>query len=89
MFRSAFSKALALQLSRSAAHASKKRAFNTCAVTARPLKVAPFPRYHTSFKRTFASVPESVTVKPASTENGIDITEKAVKVDMLIYMFYG
>lgn len=30
--------------------------------------------------RTMATIPDSVVTKPASTENGIDISKKAVKV---------
>lgn len=85
MFRNAFSKALTLQLRKSASHASKKGALSTCAATTRAFKSTPCQRYpiHT-FKRMFASMPESVVIKSASTENGIDITEKAVKVICLL-----
>jgi hypothetical protein len=86
MFRSAFSKALTLQLNKSAAHACKKRVLSTCAVTTRSLKFTPCQHYHNTFKRAFASVPESVVIKSASTKNGIDITERAVKV-LMMYSF--
>ncbi|KAI9485782.1 MAG: hypothetical protein EXX96DRAFT_546451 [Benjaminiella poitrasii] len=61
----------------------KKRAITTCAVDNKP-KTNKF--LHNNYthpqwmsKRLCASVPESVTIKVASAENGINITDRAVK----------
>lgn len=90
MFRSAFSKALSMQLCKSSVQSTvKSRAFNTCAVKAihtttntRPLSAR---LIQPTLIRHFATVPESVVVKQASTQEGLDITERAIKVRMRFY----
>lgn len=87
MFRKAFSKALLLQLNKSACHA----------VQPRPLRIPvlrslqPCQNYLAQHGvRTFATIPSTAVVKPASTENGIDISERAIKVKEIsirVYIF--
>lgn len=43
-------------------------------------RFTPFKPCMQQTMRCFATIPPSVVTKPASTENGIDISEKAVKV---------
>lgn len=87
MFRSAFSKALSMQLCKSSMQSTiKSRALNTCAVkainTTTTLNAKPLSArlIQPTLSRHFATVPDSVVVKPASTQEGLDITERAVKV---------
>lgn len=87
MFRNAFSKAISLQLCKSSVQSTlKRRALNTCAVqfinitTTRKLPL----KFIQPTIRHFATIPESVVVKAASTQEGLDITERAVKV--IIYL---
>lgn len=90
MFRSAFSKALSMQLCKSSVQSTlKRRALNTCAVqsinttTTTTTRKLPL-RFIQPTIRHFVTVPESVVVKAASTQEGLDITERAVKV--VIYL---
>ncbi|KAG2209311.1 hypothetical protein INT46_003980 [Mucor plumbeus] len=87
MFRNAFSKAISLQLCKSSVQSTlKRRALNTCAVqfinitTTRKLPL----KFIQPTIRHFATIPESVVVKAASTQEGLDITERAVKQLQLI-----
>ncbi|CAO0790641.1 unnamed protein product [Mucor circinelloides] len=91
MFRSAFSKALSMQLCKSSMQSTiKSRALNTCAVkainTTTTLNAKPLSArlIQPTLSRHFATVPDSVVVKPASTQEGLDITERAVKQLQLI-----
>jgi hypothetical protein len=83
MFRRSFSKALALQLSKAPCQVNNRRAISTSIV---PLVkthrwIQPFTSCQYNNTRFFATIPNSVVTKQASTENGIDISEKAVKVN--------
>lgn len=89
MFRSAFSKALSMQLCKLSVQSTlKRRALSTCAV--QPINTTTTTITTTTRKlplrfiqptiRHFVTVPESVVVKAASTQEGLDITERAVKV---------
>lgn len=92
MFRSAFSKALSMQLCKLSVQSTlKRRALSTCAVqsintiTATTTTTRKLPlRFIQPTIRHFVTVPESVVVKAASTQEGLDITERAVKV--VIYL---
>lgn len=80
MFRKSFSKALFLQLNKSACHAIKPRtSFTTSRVNIH--RIITCQNYNQYGIRTFATIPSSAVIKQASTENGIDLSERAVKVN--------
>ncbi|KAG2195980.1 hypothetical protein INT47_011485 [Mucor saturninus] len=76
MFRKAFSKALLLQLNKSACHSVQPRPLRTPVLRSLQQCQNNFTSYGV---RTFATIPSSAVVKQASTENGIDISERAIK----------
>ncbi|KAI8387048.1 hypothetical protein BD560DRAFT_383583 [Blakeslea trispora] len=81
MFRFALNRACVLSLNRSiaASFVSPKRTLS-CAVNRQFLpNVIHRPHIVYTSKRTFASVPSSVTIKPATTEDGLGLTDRAIK----------
>lgn len=77
MFRKTLSKVVGLQLNRLTCTAIKVRLPMPSVGMVNRLQCPKYPGFSV---RTFASLPNSAVVKPASADNGIDISEKAVKV---------
>lgn len=78
MLRNTVCRALRLQLNRPTCQSIKPR------MTLPLIKPNRFhcQKYVQHSIRSFATLPSSTVIKPASTENGIDISEKAVKVNI-------
>lgn len=88
MFKRSFSKALTLQLSKAPCQVNNRRAISTAIVplVTKNRWIQPFKSCQHNV-RFFATIPSSVITKQASTENGIDISEKAVKVSLKHILF--
>ena len=81
MFRLAFNRAFALSRSiRSTPILPKRTLF--CVVNRQPHTVTMLRTLYP--KRTMASFPSSVTIKPATTEDGLGITDRAIKVSLFL-----
>lgn len=85
MFRKTLSKVVGLQLNRSTCTAIKVRMPMPSVGMVNRLQCQKYPGFSA---RTFASLPNSAVVKPASADSGIDISEKAVKVILRDYLLH-